>query len=170
MRAPKYVSEKIQLDKCNFLRYLGANSDRRECAAMDHLKTWNTRFADASARLDLWDTNRVDSYGKNVLRYALAIVPDQGLCVYIFEGSDYRPGVGTVIDSDRSAGGLLAFFAYYGESIHYSGDDADVPDFTPRQRELLDTYAENLGMWSLDLEKDEDDPDDEHLDDELGDA
>lgn len=123
----------------------------------DHLGTWTAHYGDCGFRLDLWDTGKTDSYGKATLHYALAIMPDATERVVILEGSDFHPSPLQAIDSAETAGGLLSFFSAYGESIRYSGDDADVPEFTPRQRVALETYYQELGDWSYMLETDDDD-------------
>jgi hypothetical protein len=115
----------------------------------EHLGTW-TRDG---FRVDLWDGGKTDSYGKTVLRYALAIIPeDLETRPIIFDGEDFAVSPLTAIDSDEAVAALLSFFSAYGESIRYGGDDADVPAFTPRQREALANESDSLSMWALDLE------------------
>jgi hypothetical protein len=121
-----------------------------------HLGRWTHQEGNADYRLDLWDTGRTDPYGKATLRYALVLItPPVDSRIVIFEGEDFHPSPLHAIDSDEVAGALLSFFAAYGESINYSGDDADVPAFTPRQREALAAHCEVLTMWSYSLEGEE---------------
>jgi hypothetical protein len=123
----------------------------------EHLGTWRHLEGEADYRLDLWDTGRTGEYGKATLRYALVIIrPPVDSRIDIFEGEDYYPSPLLAIDSDETAGALVSFFASYGESINYSGADADVPqDFTPRQRDALAAHCEVLSMWSYALEGDD---------------
>lgn len=120
----------------------------------DHLNTWTRDEGETTYRLDLWDTGRTDSYGKSELRYTLAIIaPPVDSRPVLFDGEDFHPSPLVSVDSDECAAALLSFFSAYGESIRYSGDDADVPaDLTARQREALATHGEALGLWSSDLE------------------
>lgn len=119
----------------------------------DRLGTWAGQLTGAHAELELHDTNRTDSYGKSVLRYVLTITPK----AIVFEGDDFCCAPSVAIDSDEAAGACLSFFAHYGESIRYSGDDADVPTFTREQREALVAYGEEISMWSMELEGEDED-------------
>ncbi len=120
----------------------------------EHLGTWTSYPSETSYRLDLWDTGRTDSYGKSELRYALAIIaPPVDSRPVLFDGEDFHPSPLHAIDSDGAAGGLISFFSAYGESIRYSGDDADVPTFTVRQRDALAAHYEDLSLWAMELEE-----------------
>jgi hypothetical protein len=120
----------------------------------EHLGTWKRNPAtDESMRLDLWDTGRIRD-GKSELRYALWISPpaDQFRGT-IIEGEDFCPSPFDAIDSDATAAALLSFFAAYGESIRYSGDEADVPEgLTGPQREALAAHHDELAMWENELD------------------
>lgn len=120
----------------------------------DHLGTWTSYPSETSYRLDLWDTGRTYSYGKSELRYTLAIIaPPVDSRPVLFDGEDFHPSPLLAIDSDETAGDLLGFFASYGESIRYSGADADVPEFTSRQREALAAHYKDLSVWAMELEE-----------------
>ncbi len=119
----------------------------------EHLGTWTRDEGSTGFRLDLWDTGRTGEYGKATLRYALAVIAEPvDSRPILLEGEDFHPSPLQAIDSDETAGGLLGFFAAYGEAIRYSGEDADVPAFTRRQREALAEHGEALSLWSLELE------------------
>ena len=120
----------------------------------EHLGTWTQDLGNRPARLDLWDTGRVDSYGKSELRYALWIgteaVDERGV---FFDGEDFHPSPLHAIDSDKTAGGLIGFFAAYGDP--HSG--ADAPEgFSAKQRETLENVCDALYLWSEELEADRD--------------
>lgn len=121
----------------------------------DHLGTWTRELdSDHSARLDLWDTGSVDSYGKSNLRYALAFIPeppsDTSRRVVIWEGEDYHPSPLISIDSDESAAGLLGFASYYGET----GDEDAIREIPVRVLDMLQEHSEELSFWSYELEQD----------------
>lgn len=127
----------------------------------EHLRTWvNTvDFTGWTVRLDLWDTGRTRD-GKSELRYALAFVPepasDLTRRVVIFDGEQYWPAPSIAIDSDESAGALLSFFAYDGESLSYRPDEDDENiggKYSEEQRELLVAQYEALSVWSQELEE-----------------
>jgi hypothetical protein len=119
----------------------------------EHLGMWTRDLGASPARLDLWDTGRV-SGGKSELRYALWIgSPESDRRGVIIEGEDFCPSPLHSIDGDETAAALLSFMSHYGESIAYSGDDADVPeDLTAAQREALVAHREDLSMWELELD------------------
>jgi len=125
----------------------------------EHLGTWTESPTDAlSMRLDLWDTGRTDGYGKSKLRYALWICEgnpaDLNGTSAIFDGEDYCPSPLIAIDSDEAAGGLLAFFAADGETIRFhDGLNVEMAGrYSKKQRELLESNYEHLGLWSSELE------------------
>lgn len=119
----------------------------------DHLGTWTRELSGkASARLDLWDTGRTDSYGKSELRYALWICDDPvdtDAPSVIIEGEDFHPSPLHAIDSDASAAALISFMAYYGDT-----SEEDIP-VTPKQKEMLYRYSDELFMWEYDLDGEE---------------
>ena len=118
-----------------------------------HLGTWtNGLDRDHSARLDLWDTGRVDSYGKSELRFALAFIPepptDCSRRVVIWEGEDSHPSPLHAIDSDETAAALLSFAAYYGET----SDLEAIEGIDAQALDALREHSDELTMWSYDLE------------------
>lgn len=106
----------------------------------------------ASFRVTLWDTGDSDSYGKCRLRYEFVIFGNGfGEEPVTFTGDDFFPSPFQEINSDEAAGALLSFFAAYGETIAYGGDD--VPeDLTPRQREALGNHHDAISVWSHELD------------------
>jgi hypothetical protein len=94
--------------------------------------------------LRLWDTGRTDSYGKTVLRYQFALGDET-----IFEGDDFCPGLGMVIDSDEVVGGLLGFLSLRPgdtDSEYFAG-------YSDRQRWFADTHGEYLSLLAMELEE-----------------
>src|SRR4029077_3024071 len=117
----------------------------------DHLGTWtNYPTTWGAMRLDLWDTGRTRD-GKSELRYTLYLRESGNAAV--IDGEDFYPSPLHAIDSDETAAALLCFMAADGESLAYSGDDADCFDrYRPIQRYLLRTFREHLAIWESELE------------------
>lgn len=114
----------------------------------DSLGTWENGIG--TMRLEMWDTGRTDYNGKSELRYVLTINGVE------FAGDRFHPSPMIAIDSDESAGALIGFFAHYGESLRYSGDDAEcAEEFTPEQREVLASEYDELSVWSHELEEED---------------
>jgi len=117
----------------------------------DHLGTWTNhpRTTDAM-RLDLWDTGRTRD-GKSELRYALYLRENSNVAV--IDGEEFYPSPLHAIDSDETAAALLSFMAADGESLAYSGDDAECfGRYRPIERYLLKDFREQLSLWAYELE------------------
>jgi hypothetical protein len=93
--------------------------------------------------LQLWDTHRVNRYGKAVLSYELF---DHGLL--IFKGDDFHCPPLHAPDSDESVAGLLAFL-----SLKPGDTDPEwFESYTPEQLAWCRARGEELSMYVEDLE------------------
>lgn len=99
---------------------------------------------DEGYRLIVWDTNRVDTMGKSVLGYTFTDPSGTTL----FEGEDFRPGMGMAIDSDESIRGLLGFLTLKPGDT----DDEYFANYTPEQMAFAQGDAEQLQMYAMDDE------------------
>lgn len=92
-------------------------------------------------KLMLWDTHRVDSMGKAILRYQFE---DRGNI--IFEGEDFHCSPMYSIDGDEAAYSLLGFL-----SLQDGDTDREYfCDYTPDQIRWRDERAEELA-WLVNL-------------------
>jgi hypothetical protein len=126
-----------------------AQEDKR-CAmdvrSFDLIRVWE---ADGF-RLLLFDTNRPPksprSIGETILAYRL-FDEDQ----LIFEGSDFGPGAGVPIDSDRSVAALLGFLSCKPGDT----DPEYFATYTPEQLAWCQDRAEDLSLIVFDMENPE---------------
>lgn len=72
-----------------------------------HVKT----FSRDNFRLDLWDTGRVDGFGKTILRYALFDETQPFGRGIVFEGEDFACSCLHAVDSDATVAALLGFLS-----------------------------------------------------------
>lgn len=111
-----------------------------------------TTFEQDGFRLDLWDTGRVDSWGKSELRYTLFDDTEPFGRGIVFEGEDYHPSPLHAIDSPESVAGILSFL-----SVLPGDTDAEYFDrYTPAQIAWRDRRAEDLALIVSDLQNPED--------------
>lgn len=100
-------------------------------------------------RIDLYDLHRAGKRGLPLFGYRLSWLytsvtpghPDNRWEV-LFTGEDYEPGPGA--DDDQTFADLLGFLASY--------DELTESDATPRQKQWLANYRDELSMWSAELE------------------
>ena len=98
-------------------------------------------------RLDLFDTHRTDRRGKTRLAYRFS---DSRMGAEpIFEGEDFCASPLHADDSDATLAALLGFL-----SLQSGDTDSEYfGDYTPRQLEWRDTYAEELGYLRIEIEE-----------------
>jgi hypothetical protein len=93
--------------------------------------------------LKLWDTHRVDRYGKTVLAYKFY---DGGRL--IFKGEDFHCSPLHAIDSDETVAGVLAFL-----SLKPGDTDAEwFEEYSPAQLAWCLSRAEELSWYVEELE------------------
>ena len=97
-------------------------------------------------RLKMWDTNRVDSYGKSVLGYRLSMgepanaAGNPAVWTVLFEGKDYCCSPMNAVDSDAAVADLMGF-------LTLKPGDTDTEYFagyTPEQLIYCRQHAEAL--------------------------
>ncbi len=100
-----------------------------------------------SFRLELFDTGRTNHLGKSRLAYRFS---DSRMDARpIFQGADFCASPLHAIDSDATIAGLLSFL-----SLEAGDTDSEYfDDYTPRQLEWRDTYADELGFLRFEIEE-----------------
>lgn len=94
--------------------------------------------------LKIWDTHRMDSYGKSVLGYCLRIIMPGTICI-LFEGEDFCAPPLHGIDSDATVVDLMSFL-----TLRPGDTDTEYfQDYTPEQLEFCSQHAEALRMCVL---------------------
>ena len=113
---------------------------RIELGQYDHVRTWEAE----DYRLELFDTLRVDRYGKSVLAYRFF---HRGRLV--FAGADFHCSPLHAVDADATVAGVLAFL-----SLRPGDTDPDYfDDYTPEQLAFARAEGENLSLYVEDLER-----------------
>ena len=98
-----------------------------------------------SFRLELFDTGRTDRHGKSRLAYSFS---DSRMGARpIFGGADFFASPLDATDSDATVAALLSFLSLQAGDT----DSEHFDDYTPRQLEWRDTYAEELGFLRFEM-------------------
>ena len=88
-------------------------------------------------RLELWDTNTRDEFGKYRLGYRLKMD-----CNVLFEGEDFCCSPMHAVDSDESVASLLGFL-----TLRPGDTDSEYfADYTPDQLDYCSQHAESLAF------------------------
>ena len=110
----------------------------------EHIRTW-TDPDRQGFRLELFDTGKQDSYGKQTLTYEFY---DQ-TSYPIFEGANFHCSPLHGIDSDATVGALLGFL-----SLRPGDTDREYfEDYTPEQMAWCLERAEQLSLYAALLEE-----------------
>ena len=134
----------LQIDVAPVHRWRsGVEACAQPVASEEPIRVW-TRD---SFRLELFDTGRTDHLGKSRLAYRFF---DSRMGARpIFQGADFCASPLHAIDSDATVAGLLSFL-----SLEAGDTDAEhFADYTPRQLDWRDTYAEELGFLRFEIEE-----------------
>jgi hypothetical protein len=106
-----------------------------ECQNGNSLRRCRFQTADHRYGLILWDTGRLEQYGKSVLGYRLN---QDGKT--LFFGEDFSPGAGICTDSDEALASLMNFLVLKPGDVereYFAG-------YTPEQMEFAQGDAEYL--------------------------
>lgn len=108
----------------------------RRCIFKPYLKGQGPTFI-----LTLWDINRRDHLGKNMLKYRLNMGRKT-----LFQGEDFACSPMDAIDSDACVNSIMGFL-----TLRPGDTDQDYfYNYTLEQREFCEQHAENLSYAVLD--------------------
>lgn len=110
----------------------------------EHIRTWQ----DGIFRLELFDTNQRDTYGKWILGYEFYCED-----TLVFEGEDFCCSPCHSVDSNRTVASLLTFLA-----LRPGDTDREYFDtYTEQQMDFAMEHGEMLWMCAWELEQTDED-------------